>query len=79
MTNLFPPINVEQGAISKINSVSFPDRGRIRMKINFLICPSLALFMAFCQQTGIVPLFVLASALIGGNFLLSQNIARMFT
>ena len=28
---------------------------------------------------GIVSLFVLASALIGGNFLLSQNIAGMLT
>ena len=43
----FPPINVEQGAISKINSVPFPDRGRIRMKRNFLICLSLALFHGF--------------------------------
>ena len=47
VANDFPPINVEQGTISKINSVSFPDRGRIRMKRNFLICPSLALFHGF--------------------------------
>ena len=30
-------------------------------------------------REGIVSLFAFASALIGGNFLLSQNIARMFT
>ena len=30
----------KQGAISKRNSVSFPDRGRITMTRNFLICPS---------------------------------------
>ena len=68
-----------QAAISKRNTVSFPDLGRIRMKGNFLLCPSLALFMASFQQTGIVSFFALTSALIGGNFLLSQNLARMFT
>ena len=57
---------------------------RIRMTRNFLIYPSLALFRGFragkhdtCE--GIVSLFVHTSALFGGNFVLSQNIARMFT
>ena len=54
------------------------------MTKNFLIYPSLDLFHGFRAskhdtREGIVSLFVHASAFIGGNFVLSQNIARMFT
>ena len=54
------------------------------MTRNFLICPFFALFRGFRAgkhdtQEGIVSLFALVSTLIGGNFLLSRNIARMFT
>ena len=54
------------------------------MTKNFLIYPSLALFHGFRAskhdtREAIVSLFLHASALIGGNFVLSQNIARLFT
>ena len=54
------------------------------MTKNFLSYPSLALFHGFHAskhdtREGIASLSVHASALIGGNFVLSQNIARMFT
>ena len=54
------------------------------MTKNFLIYTFLALFHGFCAskhdtREGIMSLFVHASALIGGNFVLSQNMARMFT
>ena len=51
------------------------------MTRNFLICPFLLAAQASKHDTreGIVSLFAPAAALIGGNFLNSQNIARMFT
>ena len=62
------------------------------MTRNFLICPSLAHFRLRRAQTSASPsvpenttharvsclLFALASALLGGNFLLSQGVARIF-
>ena len=56
------------------------------MTKNFLIYPSLALFHGFRaskhdtrDEASCQSLFVHANALIGGNFVLSQDIARMFT
>ena len=57
--------------------------------LKFLICPSLALFRQWCRQAfhaskhcntheGIMSLFELASALIGGIFFFLR-IGRMFT
>ena len=80
----------EQAAISKRNSVSFPDRGRIRMTRNFLICPYLAPFrqrrrLVFpCQQIRHTRkasyVFVCARKRSHWwEFSSSQNIARMFT
>ena len=65
-------------------SVSFPDHGRIMITKNFIIYPSLALFHGFHASKhntheGIMSLFVHTSALIGGNFVLFQSTARMFT
>ena len=42
----------QQEAISKRNNVLFPDRGRISMKRNFLICPSHhRVFVCACKRS----------------------------
>ena len=62
-----------QAAISKRNSVSFPDRGRIIMTRNYLICPFFACPYVPANiahvNASCLCLPALASAFIGENFL----------